>query len=55
MQNGVEVTITKYEYQELVRDSERLKILKDYVADAEFISTKEIKTLLGIEEKKGEE
>ncbi len=53
MPNGVEVTITKYEYQELVRDNERLKIVKDYVSNAEFISKKEIMTLLGMEEKKG--
>ena len=51
---GSTVTISKNEYENLVRDSEQLAIVKNYVEKQEYISTKDIKVLLEIEEKEGE-
>lgn len=55
MMNTNEFVIDKEEYELLVRDSERLAIVKNYVEKQEYISTKDIKILLEIEEKEGEE
>lgn len=49
------VTVSKNEYEELVRDSLRLAIVKNYVQKSEYVSTKDIKILLEVEEKEGEE
>jgi hypothetical protein len=50
------VSISKNEYEELVRNSLRLEIVKGYVEKSNYVSTNDIKFLLGIEEKEeGEE
>lgn len=49
--------ITKHEYTQLVRDSETLNLLRNYLSSGKFISTEDIRILLNIEkrEPKGSE
>lgn len=54
MMNATRIVVDKEEYEELVRDSARLSIIKNYVKKSEYISTKDIKILLEKEEKEGE-
>lgn len=48
------VTISLEEYTKLLRESERLGIVREYAASCEYIAQNEIRTLLGAEIKKGE-
>lgn len=48
------VTIPLEEYTKLLRESERLRTAREYVASREFIAPDETKALLGVEIKKGE-
>ena len=45
------VTVPKNEYERLVRDSEQLSIITNYVERSEYISHKELKILLDITQK----
>lgn len=52
------INIPKEEYNQLIRESERLAMIKKIVEKDDYISTKELKVFLGIEEqeqKEGEE
>lgn len=49
------VSISKSEYEELVRDSEQLKIVKKFVKESEYAGTKDIEILLNTSEEEGEE
>lgn len=42
------VSITTREYDKLIRDSERLNTIKDYLESEEYPTTATIKTLAGI-------
>lgn len=44
------VTVPKAEYEELVRESERNDIIRSLVEHDKFITTDNLKTILGIEE-----
>lgn len=55
MMNTNELVVDRGEYGLLVRNSALLAIVKNYVEKSEYISTKDIKILLEIEEKEGEE
>lgn len=49
---GKEITISQKEYEELIRDSETLNILTNYVANVDYVNDSVLKMLLCIEEKK---
>lgn len=40
--------ITNEEYSELIRQSERIEVLKDFIAEEDYVSSKAIKVILGI-------
>ena len=44
------ISITKKNYEDLIRDSERVDVLKRIVKKSNFISMKELKAVLGIED-----
>lgn len=44
------ISITKKNYEDLIRDSERVNVLKRIVAKNKFISLKELKAVLGMVE-----
>ena len=46
----VTVSVPKPEYEELVRDSETLNIIKRVVETDQYVTAKDIKILLGVEE-----
>lgn len=48
------VTITKNEYEQLIRDNEKVTILTQIVKCSEYVTPKEIKAILGIAESEGE-
>jgi hypothetical protein len=48
------ITITLDEYRELVRIAERVETVKRFVFDAQFCSTEDILTALGIKKKESE-
>lgn len=48
------VSVPKSEYEELVRDSETLQIVRDYVGKVQYINDATLKILLDIEEKSKE-
>lgn len=48
------VTVPKTEYEMLVRESERLDILKNFIKKGKYITTDDIKAILGDEEREGE-
>lgn len=45
-------SISVVEYESLIRDSERLEIVRDYVKKSEFVSESDLRIILGIEAKK---
>lgn len=47
------VTVPKPEYEELVRDSETLDIIKTLMKKNDYVSTGDLKIILGIEESEG--
>lgn len=49
------VMIPVWEYEELVRDSERLRVVENYTRRAEYVSKKDLLIMLSVEEKAGEE
>lgn len=54
------VMISVLEYEELVRDSERLCIVENYIRNTKYTVTNDLKIMLGIDvepdgERKGEE
>lgn len=49
------VTISKSEYEQLVRDSEQLSIITNYVKNCKYASSSDIKVLLDVQEEKNEE
>lgn len=49
------VTVPKPEYESLVRESERLDILKSFIKKGKYITTDDIKAILGDEEREGEQ
>ena len=49
------VSIPATEYEALVRDSERMSILKDFIKDGKYTTIDDIKSILGISEKEGEQ
>lgn len=46
------LVMSKDEHEALLRDSERLKVLREYVASRDFIASDDVKVLLGIETRK---
>lgn len=44
------IAITKKHYKDLIRDSERVNVLKRIVKNNDYISLKELKAILEIEE-----
>lgn len=54
--NGGMVMIPVCEYEELVRDSERLAVVTDYVKQTEYICKDDLRIILSVvKEQKGEE
>lgn len=58
--DGGMVLIPVWEYEELVRDSERLGIVENYIRNTKYTVTNDLKIMLGIDvepdgERKGEE
>lgn len=49
---GVIVELQKAEYDKLLRDSERIEIIKRMYANNDYVSTKDIATVLDIKENK---
>jgi len=49
------VSISKNEYEELVRDSEQLKIVKKFVKESKYANSNDVAILLNISEEEGEE
>jgi len=49
------VSISKNEYEELVRDSEQLKIVKKFIKESKYAGSNDVAILLNIGEEKGEE
>lgn len=47
--------ITKEEYAELIRISERVELIKKYLKDDAYITTSTIRVILGINEDETEE
>jgi len=47
------VPVPKPEYEELVRDSETLDIIKTLMKKSNYVSTGDLKIILGIEESEG--
>jgi len=43
------VSVPKSEYEELVRDSEQLAIVKNVIANSKYVSTDDLKIILDIE------
>lgn len=48
------VSISKGEYEKLIRESETLHKVKNYVGNVQYVSDNTLKTLLNIEEKSKE-
>ena len=51
----VHVLIPIGDYEELVRISERLRVVENYVRRTDYASRKDLLLMLGVEEKAGEE
>lgn len=49
------VTVPKTEYEFLVRESERLAILENYVKNGKYTTFDDVKAILGISEKEGDQ
>ncbi len=49
------VMIPLWEYEELVRDSERLQVLKNFVSHTEYVSKKDLLVMISGVEKEGDE
>lgn len=49
------VMIPLLEYEELVRGSERMRVIENYVRRTDYASKKDLLFMLGVEEKAGEE
>lgn len=49
------VTVPKTEYEYLVRESERLAILERYVKNGKYTTLDDVKTILGVGEKAGDQ
>lgn len=52
---GVTITISKTEYETLVKRSERLDILKNFIKNGKYTTIDDIKSILGISEKEGDQ
>ena len=44
------VSISKLEYETLIREHERLSIIKDFVANDRYIGQEDLKVILGVED-----
>lgn len=44
------ITISKLEYEILIRDHERLSIIKDFIAKDRYVGQEDLKMILGVEE-----
>ena len=49
------VTIPVSHYVKLIRKSERMRVVENYVCRTDYVSKKDLLLMLGIEEKAGEE
>lgn len=49
------VSIPATEYEALVRDSERMSILKDFIKKGKYITIDDVKSILGISEREGDQ
>ena len=49
------VTVPKTEYEILVRESERLDVLKNFIKNGKYTTIDEVKSILGVEEKEGDQ
>ena len=49
------VMIPVWEYEELVRGSERLRVVENYVRHTDYASKRDLESILFISEKAGEE
>ena len=48
-----QVTIDTSKYEELVRDSQTLNVIKNMVANNKFVSVEDIRTITSLNEEKG--
>lgn len=53
--NGEGVLVPVYEYEQLVRDSERLSVVKNLVANSSYVGKGDLLLVLGIEEEPKEQ
>lgn len=53
--DGEKVLIPVREYEALVRGSERLRVVENYVRRTDYASRKDLLFMLGVEERAGEE
>lgn len=49
------VTVSKTEYEFLVRESEKLDILKNFIKNGKYTTIDDIKSISGISEKEGDQ
>jgi hypothetical protein len=53
--NGEGVLVPVYEYEQLVRDSERLSVVKNLVANSSYVGKGDLLLVLGVEEEPKEQ
>ena len=49
------VTVSKTEYEHLVRESEKMAILKNYVTNGKYTTFDDVKSILGVSEREGDQ